>query len=414
MIARQLRLRNLGGIVVVDFIDMAQDAHRDAVLDALQRQLARDRVRCVGDPVAFVVAETLAQAQDAAEMIEIDYEALPAVGSTRDAVKDGAPLVWDENAGNLWFEMDRGDAEATEAAFAKAAHVVKADLHHNRISANAMEPRAALSEYSSARGEWTIYMSSQGTHQHRPTFGEIFHQPATAFRVIAPDVGGGFGMKNGVFPEDAMCAWAARELGRPVKWTADRSESLVSDTHGRDAETDSEMALDESGRILAIRVKADYGVGAYLSASAPVPACIGSMVYQNVYEYDAMHIRIRVVFSNTTWTGPYRGAGRPEAVYVVERLLDIAADEMGIDPVEIRQRNYIAKDRMPFTTLIPTVYDSGDFSGITDHATEVADIAGFETRKAESIARGKLRGLGTCSFIDFASPFNDRMEIRFD
>ncbi len=376
--------------------------------------LARDRVRCVGDPVAFVVAETLAQAQDAAEMIEIDYEALPAVGSTRDAVKDGAPLVWDENAGNLWFEMDRGDAEATEAAFAKAAHVVKADLHHNRISANAMEPRAALSEYSSARGEWTIYMSSQGTHQHRPTFGEIFHQPATAFRVIAPDVGGGFGMKNGVFPEDAMCAWAARELGRPVKWTADRSESLVSDTHGRDAETDSEMALDENGRILAIRVKADYGVGAYLSASAPVPACIGSMVYQNVYEYDAMHIRIRVVFSNTTWTGPYRGAGRPEAVYVVERLLDIAADEMGIDPVEIRQRNYIAKDRMPFTTLIPTVYDSGDFSGITDHAAEVADIAGFESRKAESAARGKLRGLGTCSFIDFASPFNDRMEIRFD
>ena len=259
--------------------------------------------------------------------------------------------------------MDRGDADATDAAFARAAHVVKADLHHNRISANAMEPRAALAEYSAGRREWTCYMSSQGTHQHRPTFAEIFHQPATAFRVIAPDVGGGFGMKNGVFPEDALVAWAARELGRPVKWTGDRSESLVSDTHARDAETDSEMALDENGKILAIRVKADYGVGAYLSASAPVPACIGSMVYQNVYEYGAMHIHIRVVFSNTTWTGPYRGAGRPEAVYVVERLLDIAADEMGIDPVEIRQRNYITEEKMPFTTLIPTVYDPAIFRG---------------------------------------------------
>jgi len=376
--------------------------------------LVRDRVRCVGDPVAFIVAETLAQAKDAAEMIEVEYEALPSVGSTREAVVADAPQVWEENAGNLWFEMDRGDAAAADAAFAKAAHVVRADLHHNRISANAMEPRAALAEYSTSRGEWTCYMSSQGTHQHRPTYAEIFHQPATAFRVIAPDVGGGFGMKNGVFPEDALVAWAARELGRPVKWTGDRSESLVSDTHGRDAECDSEMALDENGKILAIRVKADYGLGAYLSASAPVPACIGSMVYQNVYEYEAMHIHIRVVFSHTTWTGPYRGAGRPEAVYVVERLLDIAADEMGIDPVEIRNRNYITKDKMPFTTLIPTVYDSGDFAGITEHAAEITDLAGFGKRKEESAVRGKLRGIGTCSFIDFASPFNDRMEIRFD
>ena len=376
--------------------------------------LVRDRVRCVGDPVAFIVAETLAQAKDAAEMIEVEYEALPSVGSTREAVVADAPQVWEENAGNLWFEMDRGDAAATDAAFDKATHVVRADLHHNRISANAMEPRAALAEYSTSRGEWTCYMSSQGTHQHRPTYAEIFHQPATAFRVIAPDVGGGFGMKNGVFPEDALVAWAARELGRPVKWTGDRSESLVSDTHGRDAECDSEMALDENGKILAIRVKADYGLGAYLSASAPVPACIGSMVYQNVYEYEAMHIHIRVVFSHTTWTGPYRGAGRPEAVYVVERLLDIAADEMGIDPVEIRNRNYIAKDKMPFTTLIPTVYDSGDFAGITEHAAEITDLVGFEKRKEESAARGKLRGIGACSFIDFASPFNDRMEIRFD
>lgn len=376
--------------------------------------LIKDRVRCVGDPVAFVVAETLAQAMDAAEMIAIDYEILPAVGSTRAAVADGAPLVWEENKGNLWFEMDRGDATATDAAFAKAAHVVKADVHHNRVSANAMEPRASLADYRAGQGQWTIYMSSQGTHQHRSSYAEIFHKPATAFHIIAPDVGGGFGMKNGVFPEDALVVWAAMKLHRPVKWTGDRSESLVSDTHGRDAECLSEMALDENGKILAIRVKADYGLGAYLSASAPVPACIGSMVYPNVYAYEAMHIHIRVVFSNTTWTGPYRGAGRPEAVYVVERLLDIAADEMNIDPVEIRTRNYIPATAMPFTTLIPTIYDSGDFQGATDHATEAADMAGFAARKAESAKNGKLRGMGVCSFIDFASPFNDRMEIRFD
>ena len=181
-------------------------------------------------------------------MIEVDYEMLPATASTREAVKDGAPLVWDENAGNLWFEMDRGDAAATDAAFAKAAHVVKADLHNNRISANAMEPRAALADYRISQRDWTIYMSSQGSHMHRSTYAEIFHKPATAFRVIAPDVGGGFGMKGGVFPEDAMCAWASMKLCKPVKWTATRSESLVSDTHGRDAECLSEMALDENGK----------------------------------------------------------------------------------------------------------------------------------------------------------------------
>ena len=376
--------------------------------------LVSDRVRCVGDCVAFVVADTANQAQDAAEMILVDYAALPAVGSTREAVKDGAPQVWEENKGNLWFEMDRGDAAATDAAFARAAHVVKADLHNNRISANAMEPRAALAEYRASQQNWTIYMSSQGTHQHRAAYAEIFHKPATAFRVVAPDVGGGFGMKGGVFPEDAMCAWSAMRLHRPVKWTATRSESLVSDTHGRDAECLSEMALDANGKIIAIRVLADYGLGAYLSSSAPVPACIGSMVYPNVYEYEAMYIHIRVVFSHTTWTGPYRGAGRPEAVYVVERLLDIAAGEMGIDPVEIRKRNYIPKEKMPFTTLVPTVYDSGDFAGITEHAAEVADLPGYPARKVETASRRKLRGIGVCSFIDFASPFNDRMEIRFD
>ena len=376
--------------------------------------LARGRARCVGDPVAFIVATTLSEARDAAELINVDYASLPSVGSTLDAVKTEAPLVWQDNPNNIWFEMDRGDAAKTEMAFSKAEYVVKAHLHHNRISANAMEPRAALADYSSARGEWTIYMSSQGTHQHKTTFSEIFKKPATAFRILAPDVGGGFGMKNGVFPEDALVAWATMKLGRPVKWTGERAESLVSDTHARDAECDSEMALDKNGKILAIRVLADYGIGAYLSASAPVPACIGSMVYQNVYEYEAMHIHIRTVFSNTTWTGPYRGAGRPEAVYVVERLLDIAAEKIGIDPIEIRQRNYIQKNKMPFTTLIPTVYDSGDFSGITNHAAEMADIEGFPDRKIDAARRGKLRGMGACSFIDFAAPFNDRMEIRFD
>lgn len=376
--------------------------------------LARDRVRCVGDPVAFVVADSPAQARDAAELIEVEYEVLPAAGSTREAVLDGAPLVWEGSPSNVWFEMDMGDSAATEAAFAKAAHVVAAELHNNRISANAMEPRAALAEYHPADASFTIWMSSQGVHQHRPAFAEIFGLPAAAFRIIAPDVGGGFGMKNNVFQEDALCAWAARRLRRPVKWTADRSESLVSDTHGRDAECRAEMALAGDGRILALRVAADYGLGAYLSASAPVSACIGALVYPNVYAYEAMHIHLRTVFSHTTWTGPYRGAGRPEAVYVVERLLDIAAGEMNLDPVEIRRRNYVTPDQMPFTTHAGTVIDSGDFPGLTVHAAEVADLPGFDGRRKESAARGLLRGIGVCSFIDFASPFNDRMEIRFD
>ncbi len=376
--------------------------------------LARDRVRHVGDPVAFVVADSLPEARDAAELIEIEYEILSAAASTRDAVRDGAPLVWDGSSGNIWFEMEMGDRDAADAAFTRAAHIVKADLHNNRISANAMEPRASLAQYHPASASFTIWMSSQGTHQHRPAFAEIFGMPAAAFRIIAPDVGGGFGMKNNVFPEDALCAWAARRLRRPVRWTADRSEALVSDTHGRDAECAGEMALDEDGRILAIRVAADYGLGAYLSASAPVSACIGALVYPNVYAYEAMHVRLRAVFSHTTWTGPYRGAGRPEAIYVVERLLDLAAAEMGMDPVALRQRNYVTPDQMPFTTHASTVIDSGDFPALTTHAASIADLDGFEARRRESAVRGRLRGLGVCSFIDFAAPFNDRMEIRFD
>ncbi len=376
--------------------------------------LADDRVRCVGDPVAFVVAGSLEQARDAAERIDVEYDILPAAGSTREAVAEGAPLVWDDSPGNLWFDMHLGDKDATDEAFSRAAHVVRADIHNNRISANAMEPRASLAEYHPGQDSFTIWMSSQGTHQHRATLAGLFGMPAGAFRVIAPDVGGGFGMKNNVFPEDALCAWASKRLQRPVKWTGDRSESLVSDTHGRDAECFGEMALDANGRILALRVRGDYGLGAYLSDSAPVSACIGAMVYPNVYEYEAMHIHIRAIFSHTNWTGPYRGAGRPEAIYVVERLLDIAAAEMGLDPVEVRRRNYVSTDQMPYTTLVPTVIDSGDFAGLTDHACDVADLAGYAARKAESKSNGRLRGIGCCSFIDFASPFNDRMEIRFD
>ena len=376
--------------------------------------LADDRVRCLGEPVAFVVAESLALARDAAEAVSVDYTALPAAGSTADAVAEGASLVWEESPGNIWFEMDMGDKDATDAAFARAAHVISADIHNNRISANPIEPRATLAEYRVAEDNFTIWMSSQGTHQHRAPFAGIFGMPAGAFRIIAPDVGGGFGMKNNIFPEDALCAWAARRLNRPVKWTAERAEALVSDTHGRDAECRGEMALDERGRILALRVRADYGLGAYLSDSAPVSACIGATVYPNVYVYEAMHVHIRTVFSHTNWTGPYRGAGRPEAVYVVERLLDMAAAELRIDPVEIRMRNYVPENDLPYTTAVPTVIDSGDFTGLNIHASEIAKLEEFEARKAESLARGKLRGIGVCSFIDFAAPFNDRMEIRFD
>jgi aerobic carbon-monoxide dehydrogenase large subunit len=377
--------------------------------------LVRERARHVGDAVAFIVAETLAQARDAAELVEIDYEVLPAVVETAAAAMPGAPLVWDDAANNTAYAMERGNKAAADAAFAVAAHVTRLALVNNRLCANALEPRASLGDYESWSGRFTLFTSSQGPHKLRPILARaVFGKPDRDFRVVCPDVGGGFGMKGGVYPEDVLVLWAARRLGRPVIWVADRAESLMSDSHGRDAVSAAELALDENGKFLGLRVRTDYALGAYLSLSSAVPAALGSLAYVNVYDIPAVHVALRGVFTHTTWTGPYRGAGKPEAVRVIERLIDTAAREMAIDPAELRRRNFIAPERMPCKTSLNLVYDSGSFAAVMEKALAAADWSGFARRRTTSQAAGKRRGIGLAYFIEIAAPFNDRMEIRFD
>jgi carbon-monoxide dehydrogenase large subunit len=382
---------------------------------ALHPVLPDDRVRHVGDPVAFVVAATHAQARDAAELVQVDYEILPAVAATGDAAKPGAPVVWDQAPNNIWFAMERGDRAATDAAFASAAHVVTLKIVNNRLSANSMEGRTALAEHDATSGRSTLHTSTQQPHAVRAGLASsVFGEREVNFRVVSPDVGGGFGMKGSVFPEDALVVWAARKLNRPVKWVAERSEGLMSDSHGRDCVSDASLALDAAGKFIGLRVVTDYAQGAYLSNSAAVPAGLGSMAYTNVYDIPAAHIALRAVYTNTTPTGPYRGAGKPEAVHVMERLVDTAAAEMNIDPVELRRRNYIKPGAVPYKTPLTLVHDSANYEAVMDMAVEVADTKGFNKRRAESRKNGKLRGLGIAYFMEICAPFNDRMELRFD
>jgi carbon-monoxide dehydrogenase large subunit len=388
---------------------------------ALHPILAGDRVRFVGDPVAFVVAETLHQARDAAELIRIDYEPLPAIASTGEAHKAGAPQVWQDAPANTWFAMDRGDKALTDAAFARAAHVVSLRIVNNRLSANSMEGRTALAEYDPTNGKTTLHTSTQQPHKVRAGLaGAVFHEPEMKFRVVSPDVGGGFGMKGGVFPEDALVAWAARKTwaahttGRPVKWVAERSEGIMSDTHGRDSVSEAALALDKDGKFIGLRVATNYCQGAYLTPSAGVPAGMGSMAYTNVYDIPAAHIALRAVYTNTTPVGPYRGAGKPESIYVMERLVDKAAAEMAIDPIELRRRNLIRPAAVPYKTPLVLVHDSANYEAVMDMAVEAADWNGYARRKAESKKRDLLRGRGVAYFMEICGPFNDRMEIRFD
>jgi aerobic carbon-monoxide dehydrogenase large subunit len=382
---------------------------------ALHPILAQDRVRFVGDPVAFVVAETLNQARDAAELVQVDYEVLPAMASTGDAHKSDAPQVWEGAPGNVWFAMERGDKAATDAAFARAAHVVALKIVNNRLSANSMEGRTALAEYDPTSGKTTLHTSTQQPHKVRAGLaGAVFREPETKFRVISPDVGGGFGMKGGVFPEDALVSWAARKTGRAVKWVAERSEGIQSDCHGRDSVSEAALALDKDGKFIGLRVSTNYCQGAYLTPSAGVPAGMGSMALTNVYDIPAAHIALRAVYTNTTPVGPYRGAGKPEAIYVMERLVDKAAAEMNIDPIEIRRKNYIRPAAVPYKTPLVLVHDSANYEAVMDMAIEASDWKGYASRKAESKKRGKLRGRGVAYFMEICGPFNDRMEIRFD
>jgi aerobic carbon-monoxide dehydrogenase large subunit len=373
--------------------------------------LEATKARHVGDRVAFVVAETPEQARLAAELVEIDWEPLPAAVNVEDAAKEGAPRVWDDWTGNTAFPLMMGSKDAADAAFAKAKHVVSLRLRNNRLSANTIEPRAAIGEFSN--GSYTLHTSSQNPHGARQILAQrVFSIPETSLRVIAPDVGGGFGMKGDVYPEEGLVLWASRRLGRPVKWVGTRTESLLGDNHGRDQRVDAEMALDENGKILAIRVQSLHAVGAYVTNAGVVPVLCALRNIPNVYVVPAFHVAARATFTHTTPLGPYRGAGRPEAAYVTERLMDEAARKLGIDPVELRRRNYITK--FPHATGTGWTYDSGDFARLTDRGLELADWNGFASRKEASRRKGRLRGRSFIYYLEDSGVFNERMELRFD
>jgi aerobic carbon-monoxide dehydrogenase large subunit len=410
---------NLGGIPP---LFMPEDMGGPKGYRTFRPLLEPSKARYVGDRIAFVVADTPEQARIAAERVEVDYEPLPAVVSVEDAAKEGAPKVWDDNAaGNLAFPLMMGNKETTEAAFAKARHKVSVRLYNNRISANTMEPRAAIGDF--ANESYTLYTSSQNPHGVRSILaGAVFKLPEIAIRVISPDVGGGFGMKGDIYPEDGLVLWASRKLGRPVKWVATRTESLLGDNHGRDQLISAEMALDEAGKILAVRAQALHAVGAYVTNAGVVPVLCALRNIPNVYVVPAMLVASKATFTHTTPLGPYRGAGRPEASYVIERLMDEAARKLNMDPVELRRRNYIAPNAMPYNTTagwtigaaVGWTYDSGDFAKLTDRCLELADWQGFQKRKDQSEAKGRLRGRSLIYYLEDSGVFNERMELRFD
>ena len=377
--------------------------------------LAKDRARWVGDYVAFVVAETSHEALDAAELIEVDYEPLPAVTSAVDAIAPGAPLVFDDCPNNVCFVQLEGDKAATDAAFARADHVVKHRFVINRVTAASMEPRGSIGVYHPAEGRYTIYTTLQRTHTFREELARfVLRLPENKVRVVAGDIGGSFGMKSAVYNEVGLVLLAARAVGRPVKWISTRSEAFLGDAQARDNVTDAEMALDRDGNFLAVRVKTIANVGAYLQVGGQsFIANIGTLA--GVYRTPALHADITAVFTNPNPVRPYRGNGRPEAAYVIERLVDLAADQLGFDPVELRRRNTIPPDAMPFRTGLTFTYDSGDFAQNMDMALELADFAGFEKRRAEAERRGRLRGIGISNTIErAAAPSYEGAEIRFD
>ena len=380
-----------------------------------QPLLMADRVRFAGDRVAFVVAETVVQARDATELIEVEYEALPAIVDLDDAAKPGATKVWDECAdGNVGFRLRFGNQEATDAAFAAAKHVVKLRIVNNRLSPVAMEPRVAIGQYDPIEDSYVLHTASQNPHGMRMEMSHVFHVPENRVRVVSPDVGGGFGLKGGTFPDDALVLWASRKVGRPVKWTATRSESMLTDHAGRDHVTYGEMALDANGKILGIKARSLFNVGAYFVGAAMVVGAFSLRFMPEAYDVQNIFVATTGLFTNTSQNGPYRGAGRPEAAYFTERLIEHAARQIGIDSAEIRRRNLIPEAKIPYSTPTFWTYDSGEFNRLLDKCVEASDWHGFAARRKESEKHGKLRGRGVSYYIEFGGIFNDRMDIKFD
>jgi len=377
--------------------------------------LAETHARWVGDPVAFVVAETQAQAADATEMIEVDYEPLPAVVSTAKAIEPDAAKVWEGSADNISFVELIGDKGATDAAFAKAAHIVKHRFVINRVTAASMEPRGAVGVYLPSEDRYIIHSPVQRAHPYRSELAkQVLKVPESKVRVICIDVGGSFGMKTPVFNEAPLTLFASKLTGRPVKWMSTRTEAFLSDAQARDNVTEAELALDKDGTFLGLRVRTIAAIGAYLQNNMPA-FFLNAGTLAGCYRTPAIYADITAVFTNTNPVRPYRGNGRPEAAYVIERIIDIAADELKIDPFELRRRNYISPKQMPFKTGLTFTYDCGEFEKNMDLALELHDSAGFKRRREEARKRGKLRGLGISNTIErAAAPGTEGAEVRFD
>jgi aerobic carbon-monoxide dehydrogenase large subunit len=422
-----------GALAVLTGADLAADGVGHLPTDATRKRrdgspaftpprpaLARDRVRHVGDPVALVVAASPEAAADAADLVVVDYAPLPAVTGAERATRPGAPAVWDEAPDNVAFVWEAGSRDTVARAFAQAAHVTHLDFVVTRVAAAPLEPRAAVGDFDRRSGRYTLYTGIQGPHGLRAQLAEqIFRVPYGQVRVVTDEVGGSFGMRSGMYPELVLVLWAAKRLGRPVKWTSTRREGFVSDEPGRDNVSAAELALDARGRFLALRVALKVDIGAYLTPRSAGPATNNVGGLAGTYTTPAIHIESTGVYTNTTPTGPYRGAGRPEATYAIERVIDVAARELGIDPIELRRRNLIPPSAMPFKTGLVFTYDCGEFERVMTMALTQSDRAGFERRRAEARARGKLLGLGLANPIEVAGgPYTsvnpDTAELRIN
>ncbi|MGE3832695.1 MAG: xanthine dehydrogenase family protein molybdopterin-binding subunit, partial [Parvibaculaceae bacterium] len=375
--------------------------HLKEALEPKRPVLATKRVRFVGDPIAFIVAETLDQARDAAQLIEVDITPLKAAIDTATADAKGQPQVHDDVPNNVYHTWTHGDEAEVAAVFKSARHIVKRRIVNNRIVVAPMEPRAGLAEWDEKDGRVTLHIPTQGPWNIRDQLArDILKCPKEKLRIITPDVGGGFGMKSFTFPEHAMLVWMARKLKRPVKWTADRAESFLCDTQGRDNVTDFELAFDADHRILAMRTETRAAMGAYLSMYGPYIPVAGLNVVPGVYDVKKIFTRVKHVATHTVPVDAYRGAGRPEAIYAIERMIDHAARELKVSPIELRKKNFIPASAMPFKTVTNNLYDSGDFVRIMDKALAAADYKGFEARRAEAKKRGRLLGFGICTYIE--------------
>ncbi|WP_239025140.1 xanthine dehydrogenase family protein molybdopterin-binding subunit [Rhodoligotrophos defluvii] len=403
------------GLGILPTVTGISGVDKDGIRHPPRYALTGGVVKHVGDPVAFVVAGTRQQARDAADRVIVEYEDLPAVTSTARALDADAPLVWPEFGTNRCYRFHKGDRAATDEAFARAARVVSLDLVNNRLAPAAIEPRCAIGEWDEAAEQYVLYVSGQAVHsQQSQMAGHVFKTDLYRIRVVAPDVGGGFGGKNFVYPENVMVMFAARQLGRPVKWVADRAENFMAEIHGRDHVTHAELALDETAKILGLRVKTMANMGAYLSSFGPyIPAVSMMRPTGGNYAIPAIDLEVHAVFTNTVPVDAYRGAGRPEAAYVIERLMDVAAFDLGMAPEELRRRNFIST--YPYTTALGSVIDSGDFQGTLDQALALIDWNGFPARKQALRAAGRLRGRGIGSYLEMAvGNSSEEPEIRFD